>query len=191
MLILYFAGDLRDTTGTYTTCFYLFGATHLISSGVLFSELLSWCVKKLIFYIIHLYFRPVRHTIKPLNTIDYYFWMCFGLWSTTLEISNLKGSLLQILSYNLRKKTQKGDILLRMWLEGNNVCLFGVFRPTQEFFHPIGDVTITGEGLQSLTYARHLLPLNIEGSLACHTYYPIKMVISEDSWHSHLVPSVC
>ena len=36
-----FAGDLKDTSGTYTTCFYLFGATHLISSGVLFSELLS------------------------------------------------------------------------------------------------------------------------------------------------------
>lgn len=41
-----FAGDLKDTSGTYTTCFYLFGATHLISSGVLFSELLSWCVNE-------------------------------------------------------------------------------------------------------------------------------------------------
>ena len=38
---LYFAGDLKDTSGTYTTCVYLFRATHLISSGVLFSELLS------------------------------------------------------------------------------------------------------------------------------------------------------
>ena len=42
--------------------------------------------------------------------------------------------------------------------------LFGVFRPT------FGDVTIAWEGLQILTYARHLLPLSSEGSLACHTF---------------------
>ena len=27
------------------------------------------------------------------------------------------------------------------------VCLFGVFRSTQEFFHSYGEVTITGEGM--------------------------------------------
>ena len=37
-------------------------------------------------------------------------------------------------------------------------------------FQSYGDVTITGEGLQILTYARHSLPLSFEGSLACHTY---------------------
>ena len=61
-------------------------------------------------------------------------------------------------------------------------------------FHSYGDVTITGEGLQILTYARHLWPLSSEGSLACHTYcdtgHPFIMVISEDLWHSHLLPSV-
>ena len=36
-------------------------------------------------------------------------------------------------------------------------CLFWVFRPTQEFFTH-GDVTITGEGLQMLIFARHLWP---------------------------------
>ena len=37
-------------------------------------------------------------------------------------------------------------------------------------------------------------PLSREGSLACQTYcdtgHPFMMVISEDPWHSHLLPSV-
>ena len=37
-------------------------------------------------------------------------------------------------------------------------------------FHSYGDVTIVSEGLQILTYARHLWQLSCEGSLACHTY---------------------
>ena len=36
-------------------------------------------------------------------------------------------------------------------------------------FHSYGDVTITGERLQILTYTRRLRPLSSEGSLACHT----------------------
>ena len=52
------------------------------------------------------------------------------------------------------------------------VCLFiclEIYRPTEEFF-TYGDVTMTGEGLQILTYARHSWPLSSEGSLACLTY---------------------
>ena len=59
--------------------------------------------------------------------------------------------------------------------------------------HSYGEVTITGEGVQILSYAQHSWPLSSEGSLACHTYYdtgqPFMMVISEDPWHSHLLPS--
>ena len=47
-----------------------------------------------------------------------------------------------------------------------DICLFGVYQS----FHSYGDVTITGEGLQVLTYARHSWQLSGEGSLACHTY---------------------
>ena len=36
--------------------------------------------------------------------------------------------------------------------------------------HTYWDVTIAGEGLQILTYARHSWPLNSEGSLTCHTH---------------------
>ena len=35
-------------------------------------------------------------------------------------------------------------------------------------FHSYGDVTIAGERLQILTYARHAWPLSSEGSLTCH-----------------------
>ena len=37
-------------------------------------------------------------------------------------------------------------------------------------FHSYRDVTITGEGLQILTYDRHSWPLSREDSLTCHTY---------------------
>ena len=44
-------------------------------------------------------------------------------------------------------------------------CLTSLSR----IFHWYGDVTIAGEGLQILAYARHLRPLSREGSLSCHT----------------------
>ena len=63
----------------------------------------------------------------------------------------------------------------------------------ESLFHSYGDVTMTDEALQILTYARHLLPLSGEGFLACNTYCDTGrlsiMVISEDQWHSHLLPS--
>ena len=43
------------------------------------------------------------------------------------------------------------------------------FSSHLRIFHLYGDVTIAGEGLQILTYARHVWPLSSEGSLACHT----------------------
>ena len=47
---------------------------------------------------------------------------------------------------------------------------------------------MTGEGLQILTYARHLWTLSSENSLACHTYCHTEH--PDDPCHSHLVPSV-
>ena len=61
-------------------------------------------------------------------------------------------------------------------------------------FHSNADVTIAGKWLQIFTYARHSWPLSSEVSLACHTYcdtvHSFIMVISEDPWHSHLMPLV-
>ena len=64
------------------------------------------------------------------------------------------------------------------------VCLGGIFVPEFSTRREI-KVTMTGEGLQLLTYARHSWPLSSEGSLyGCHTYsdtgHPIKVDISED-----------
>ena len=57
------------------------------------------------------------------------------------------------------------------------------FRPTRGF-----------EGLQILTYPRHAWPLSSKGSFACHTCCDTDqsfiMVISEDPWYAHLLPSV-
>ena len=71
-----------------------------------------------------------------------------------------------------------------------SLYLFGVLRPTRECY---GDVIITGKGFQILICTRHLWPLRSER--VCHTYYsdtghPFIMVISEDPWHSNLLPRV-
>ena len=73
------------------------------------------------------------------------------------------------------------------------ICLFGFLfwslSSHLSIFHLYWDVTIAGEGLQILTYARYSWPLNSEGSLTCHTHCETGllfiMVISEDPWHSH------
>ena len=56
-------------------------------------------------------------------------------------------------------------------------------------YHSHGDVTIAGEGLQMLTYARPSWPLSSEGSLTCHTLWdtglPFIMVISRTRDHMH------
>ena len=71
------------------------------------------------------------------------------------------------------------------------VCLFvWGLSSRSRIFHSYADVTITDEGLQILTYARHSWPLSSEGSLAWHTYCdtgnPFIMVISEVPWHLNL-----
>ena len=84
-----------------------------------------------------------------------------------------------------------GRNLVVNWLLKYNVLMFvSSFSSELRIFHSFGDVTIAGERLQILTYARHSWPLSSEGSLTCHIYYdtghPFMMVISEDPWHSHL-----
>ena len=76
------------------------------------------------------------------------------------------------------------------------VCLFGFFRPTREFFthmetsllSPLKDCKFW----PVLDTHGHWY-VNRKGSLTCHTYYdtghPFIMVISEDPWHSRLLPS--
>ena len=50
------------------------------------------------------------------------------------------------------------------------VCLFELdFSSQSRIFHSYGDVTITGEGLQNLTYARHSWTNEQWVFFACHT----------------------
>ena len=74
-------------------------------------------------------------------------------------------------------------------------CLFRVFRPTQEFFTHMETSTLPMKGCKFWPiHSTHGHGALHDGSLACHTYcdtwHPFIMVISEDPWHSHLLPSV-
>ena len=75
------------------------------------------------------------------------------------------------------------------------VCLF-VYRLTREFFTHLETSPLPMKGCKFLTNARHSWPLSNKGnrSVTCHTYcdtdLPFIMVISEDPWHSHLLPRV-
>ena len=100
------------------------------------------------------------------------FWRNFKgnkVWKTTAEVKdselqmqgwselhrmwkNIADSLYKTLHQNVKV------ILCLFWF-----CLFKVYRPTREFFTHME--TITGDGLQILTYARHSWPLSSEDSL--------------------------
>ena len=93
--------------------------------------------------------------------------------------------------------TPQHNLLTMVIMTNFFVCLFvWGFSSHLIIVHSYGDVTIAGEGLQILTCARHSRPLSSESSLACHTYCDTGihlksfMVISEDPWHPHLLPSV-
>ena len=66
--------------------------------------------------------------------------------------------------------------------------MFVFLSHSRENFSLIWRSTITSEGLQILTNARHLWSLSSDCSLACHTYFdtghPFIMFISKDLWHS-------
>ena len=76
------------------------------------------------------------------------------------------------------------------------ICLFDwSYSSHSRIFHPVGDVTIAGEGLQILTYDRYLWPLSREDSAACHNYCEtgylfIMVAISKDPWYLHLLSRV-
>ena len=75
-------------------------------------------------------------------------------------------------------------------------CFIGGFRPTQEFFTHMetSPLPVKGCKLWPTMYAQHSWLLSSKGSLACHIFcdtgLPFKMVISEDPWDSHLLPSL-
>ena len=84
---------------------------------------------------------------------------------------------------------------MRVGFAVEDFLLFGVFRPTCEFFTHMETSPLPVKDCKfSLTYARHSWPLSSEDSLACHTYCDTRnqfiMVFPEDPWHSQLLPIV-
>ena len=91
---------------------------------------------------------------------------------------------------------QFASTITGIWYKFKKICVSLISWHLYMYAQKVhGNLTVAGEGLQILTYARHSwLPLSSEGSLTCHTHcdtgLPFIMVISEDPWHSHLLPSV-
>ena len=75
--------------------------------------------------------------------------------STTFEIICLIKSNIKLKKYTFISAMEKSTLKEIFFFVCLSVCLF--FVPFYIFSH--GDVTITGEGLQMLTYAWHLWPL--------------------------------
>ena len=75
-------------------------------------------------------------------------------------------------------------------LHGHYYYALSLSEPCLRVDKRFGDVTITGEGLQTLTFTRHSWPLRSESSFTCHNYcgsgQHLIMVISVDQLHSHL-----
>ena len=73
--------------------------------------------------------------------------------------------------------------------DSQNLIVLCVFSRIQSY----GNATITGEGLQILTYTRHWWPLSSEGYLACQTYSDtgIRSSPRTSDASSHQFPSAC
>ena len=77
------------------------------------------------------------------------------------------------------------------------VCLYGGFSPSREYFTQLETSPLTMRGNKFWPiYTRNSWPLIIssDGSFTCQTYcdtgQPFIGVVSEDPWHSYLLPSV-
>ena len=105
----------------------------------------------------------------PLNNIHWSFksMLAKGNWNFHLKLWKKKCCLI-VYGPRIegpRYRTQSSSTITSL------VCLFvcwrfGGFRPSRDFFHSFGDITITDEEIQ--IYVRHSLPLSSEVSLACH-----------------------
>ena len=71
----------------------------------------------------------------------------------------------------------------------------GFFAPLENFSLKLRSHLYRLRAAKYNLYSALMAILNSEDSLACQTYcvtcHPFIMVTSEDSWHSHLLPSVC
>ena len=93
---------------------------------------------------------------------------------------------------------EKGVVLyLTRWAKKRQsfvLRLFWVFRPTGEFFTYMETSPLLVKGCKFWPMLGTYGHWAVRVLLACHTYcdtgHPFIMVISEEPWHSHLLPSV-
>ena len=150
------------------------GKIHLVEVENLCEQLLNYTIAEC-------WRQPKRERTQ---TIISSFWESISMWLT-----NVSGFFLMLL-------VDKYVCFFHSvyWANIVIVCLFCLGLSFHSIiFHSFGDLTIAGEGLLILTFARHVWPLSSEGSLACPIYcdtgHPFIMVISEDHWHSNIMPS--
>ena len=145
----------------------------------------------------HIEYHPkIRHHLQFQNTHHHSFKYC---WKKFFKSSvSFRGFIyIAVLVHHaaIIKTSSNSTVYIstNMAYRSMFVCLGFFFLSHSSFFHSVLGVTITGEGLQT-SNTRHSSPLNSEGSLSFHGYYDtcgptFKMFISEDPWHSHLLPS--
>ena len=99
---------------------------------------------------------------------DPYWVCCFSFYLLTIILNAYS---IQMFSYMQTVHHRMFHINLLLFWKSRFVYLF-VWGITSHLriFHAYGDITITAQGLQTLTYARHSWPLSSEGSLVCYTY---------------------
>ena len=62
------------------------------------------------------------------------------------------------------------------------------FLSNSRIFYAYGDVTISGEGLQIMNYARYLWQFSIDDSLACHPFFENFNLVTRASVYSGHLP---
>ena len=142
----------------------MFSSTSFCSTRYLTNESRIYAIKLSLFkWSVKLYRKQCsctveQDTINPtenfITTMQLYLWFFFLLVSLEIKKkSDFKNEFLIIKSNNL--------IILFKFV---NLFVWG-FSFHSRIFHSYGEVPITGERLQILTYAQHSWPLSSEGSL--------------------------
>ena len=149
------------------------------------------------------------------KTSDVILWYAYGveaIWNATRPFQLLNCHVTIVENKNILRKSSKSEkcswyifnLMFKLMLQIGRLtlksrlfgyCLFvWSLSSHSKIFHSYGKVTIAGEGLQILTYARNLWPLSSKDYLTRHTYcdtgLPFTMYIFEDPWHSQMLPSV-
>ena len=137
-------------------------------------------------------------SVRDIVTLTWYHDLCITEFETSSDNIpfTIKGDSNSILKYGLHMASgiHRREI---PYIPDINFCLFVCLEciiPLESFSLIWRRHNCRWRAANFDLYARHSWPLSSEGSLTCHTYYdtglPFIMVISEDPWHSHLMPSV-